>query len=106
MQPSCIGDGHPWESLLSTVRAWLRVSTQACNQGQIQVELVHQPILEKSDSFGKLFASKRCVHILELQIKCKTPSQCKHRYVYSIYIYIAFAWVHYLIRPIRFTEIP
>lgn len=71
MQPSCIGDGHPWESLLSTVRAWLRVSTQACNQGQIQVELVHQPILERS-----LF-SKRFVHIVELQIKWKNLSQSK-----------------------------
>ena len=43
-----VGDGHARESLLASVGAGLRVPTQACDQRQIQVELLHQPVLSKS----------------------------------------------------------
>ena len=43
-----VGDGHARESLLASVGAGLRVATQACHQGQIQVELLHQPVLSES----------------------------------------------------------
>ena len=41
-----VGDGHPWESLLSSVRSGLRVSSQTRHQRQVQIELLHQPVLE------------------------------------------------------------
>mmetsp|Transcript_23149 Transcript_23149/g.34609 ORF Transcript_23149/g.34609 Transcript_23149/m.34609 type:complete len:325 (+) Transcript_23149:794-1768(+) len=40
----CVGDGHARESLRTTVGSGSRVTTQSCQQGEIQVELLHQPV--------------------------------------------------------------
>mmetsp|Transcript_55 Transcript_55/g.154 ORF Transcript_55/g.154 Transcript_55/m.154 type:complete len:239 (-) Transcript_55:329-1045(-) len=39
-----IGDGHSWEALLAAMRAGLGVPSQACDEGEIEVELVHEPV--------------------------------------------------------------
>ena len=39
-----IGDGHSWEALLAAVRAGLGVPSQARDEGEIEVELVHEPV--------------------------------------------------------------
>lgn len=39
-----VGDGHAREPLLPTVCTGLRVTTQTRHQGQVQIELVHQPV--------------------------------------------------------------
>ena len=47
-----VGDGHPREALFAAVRAGLRVATQASQERQVQVKLVHQPytLPEKTES--------------------------------------------------------
>jgi len=40
----CVRDCHTREALLATVTPWNGVATHACNQGKIQLELVHQPV--------------------------------------------------------------
>ena len=44
IQPRCIGDGHPRESFLPTVRTGLGMSAQTGHQRKVEVKLIHQPI--------------------------------------------------------------
>merc|ERR1719323_1440355 len=39
-----IGDGHAREALLSTMRSRHRMATKTCHKGEIEVELLDQPI--------------------------------------------------------------
>lgn len=55
--PSGIGDGHAREALLTTMGTGLRVSAQASHQGEVKVELVHQPILGLLD----FLANWKCI---------------------------------------------
>merc|ERR1719487_2597136 len=40
----CIGDGHSWKALLSTMGARCRVTSQTGKQGKVQIEHIHEPI--------------------------------------------------------------
>ena len=39
-----IGDGHSRETLLATMGAGSRMTTETSQEGHVQVELVHQPV--------------------------------------------------------------
>mmetsp|Transcript_4244 Transcript_4244/g.10028 ORF Transcript_4244/g.10028 Transcript_4244/m.10028 type:complete len:343 (+) Transcript_4244:427-1455(+) len=64
----CVGDGHARESLRTTVGSGSRVTTQSCQQGEIQVELLHQPVdvvaavaTEDLDNLGLLSSALQSV---------------------------------------------
>ena len=40
-----IGDGHAREPLLTAVRAWRGVAAEPRQERQVQIELVHQPVM-------------------------------------------------------------
>ena len=61
-----VGDGHPWESLLASMGTGLRVSSQTSHQRQIQIELLHQPVLRRCRprTRGRLLRPNSIVHLV------------------------------------------
>ena len=76
-----IGDRHPRESLLTSMCTWLWVSSKACHQREIQIELLHQPILDTSsmhinhvNSWPSRFFTARALN--KVMGFCWSPSGC------------------------------